>query len=80
MSKKNRLVLILILFIVGTIFYHPIKSVADSGWDSSYDGGGSWDSGSSWGGGCSWDYDYGRSSYSSSCGSHNSSSDNKSYF
>ncbi len=56
----------------------PVKTKADSGWDSDYDIGGSWDSGSSWDYGDSWDsgsswdndYDYDSSPSWSSGGSH----------
>lgn len=61
MKIRNKIIAVLgiLLFSIMTINV----AFADSGWDSSYDSGGSWDSGSSWdSGGSSWDYDYGSSS------------------
>ena len=43
----------------GTL-YRP--ALADSGWDSDYDSGGSWDSGSDWDSSSSWDSEIGRAS------------------
>lgn len=44
-KKKILLILAVILMGFGTL-YRP--ALADSGWDSDYDSGGSWDSGSDW--------------------------------
>jgi len=55
MKKKIFLSILLIISMFGIVLV-PIK--ADSGWDSSYDSGGSWDSGGSDWGGSSWDSDY----------------------
>ena len=48
--KKNKKLLYLTLalfLVIGTLSLNFYRVRADSGWDSSYDGG-SWDSGSSW--------------------------------
>ena len=75
-SKNTFLTIIFLTFIF--IFSIALINVkADSGWDSSYDGG-SWDSGSDWDSGwdsdSSWDssYDRDRSSYYSTSNSHHS--------
>ena len=71
--KRNLLILILCLFLVGVFATtYRISTVgADSGFDTSYDSGSSWDSSSSWDSGSSWDSssDYSSDSYSSSGGS-----------
>ena len=54
-KKYFKLILVLLLFI--PLYLAPIVK-ADSGWDSSYDSGGSFGGGGSYGGGGSWDYDY----------------------
>ena len=76
-SKNTFLTIIFLTFIF--IFSIALINVkADSGWDSSYDGG-SWDSGSDWDSGwdsdSSWDssYDRDRSSHYSTSNSHHSS-------
>lgn len=75
---KNITFLILILSLSLVLLDNIEIIKADSGWDTSYDSGGSWDSGSDWGS-SSWDsdydydYDYGDNNYSS-LGSHSSSS------
>lgn len=48
MKKKYKVLISIVLII--TLFFGAfnLRPKADSGWDSSYDGGGSWDSGSSW--------------------------------
>ena len=51
-KKKILLILAVILMGFGTL-YRP--ALADSGWDSDYDSGGSWDSGSDWDSSSSWD-------------------------
>ena len=51
-KKKILLILAVILMGFGTL-YRP--ALADSGWDSDYDSGGSWDSGSDWYSSSSWD-------------------------
>jgi len=61
-SMKNKfiksLLVILLLFSLSFLSFKYIDNIkADSGWDSSYDSGGSWDSGSDWGS-SSWDNDY----------------------
>ena len=73
---KNKIIKYLsIMVILFTCFFYCIKQneiKADSGWDSSYDSGGSWDSGSSWDSdsswdsGSSWDWDSSSGSYHSS--------------
>lgn len=67
--KENRKVIVisLLLIILSSIFCLKMVS-ADSGWDYSYDSGGSWDSGSSW---SSDSWDYYSDDYSSSNGSIN---------
>lgn len=54
MKKKNEFILLLLcIFII--LFGMKLPTKADSGWDSSYDSGGSWDSGgSSWDSGSNW--------------------------
>ena len=71
--KKNKIIatLLLVIIVIGSFALlfksNPIKVKADSGFDSSYDSGGSYDSGSSsWGSSSS---DWGSSSSSSSSGS-----------
>lgn len=63
-SRISKIVLYLMLIIPVALFVTGVK--ADSGFDSSWDSGGSsWDSGSSWGSSSSWDssgYSYGSSS------------------
>ena len=54
-KKYFKILLIIILLI--PILISPIVK-ADSGWDSSYDSGGSWDSGGSYDSSSSYDYDY----------------------
>ena len=54
---KISLVIVLLVSITLLSFKYIENIEADSGWDSSYDSGGSWDSGSDWGG-SSWDNDY----------------------
>ncbi len=54
---KISLVIVLLISITFLSFKYIDNIKADSGWDSSYDSGGSWDSGSDWGG-SSWDNDY----------------------
>lgn len=54
---KISLVIVLLISITLLSFKYIENIEADSGWDSSYDSGGSWDSGSDWGG-SSWDNDY----------------------
>ena len=54
---KIGLVIVMIVSIALLSFKYIENIEADSGWDSSYDSGGSWDSGSDWGG-SSWDNDY----------------------
>lgn len=73
---KNKIIKYLsIMIILFTCFFYCIKQneiKADSGWDSSYDSGGSWSGGSSWdSGGYDWDsgsydWDSGSSNYHSS--------------
>ena len=67
---KNKIIKYLsIMVILFTCFFYCIKKneiKADSGWDSSYDSGGSWDSDSSWDSGSSWDWDSSSGSYHSS--------------
>ena len=62
LSKKFIVIIIFILVIFSLLSFGYVK--ADSGWDSSYDSGGSWDSGSSWDSSSSWDYDYDGGYYS----------------
>jgi len=75
---KNIIFLILILSLSLFLLNNMEIIKADSGWDTSYDSGGSWDSDSDWGS-SSWDsdydydYDYDDNNYSSS-GSYSSSS------
>lgn len=66
MKKKNKYkYLVLILCILIVLFSLKMPTKADSGWDSSYDSGGSWDSGGSdWG-----SNDWGSSSSGGSYGS-----------
>ena len=54
---KIGLVIVMIVSMALLSFKYIENIEADSGWDSSYDSGGSWDSGSDWGG-SSWDNDY----------------------
>lgn len=56
-AAKISLLFILLISIILLSFKYIENIKADSGWDSSYDSGGSWDSGSDWGG-SSWDNDY----------------------
>ena len=63
MKNKVKYLLVALLLSISMLFnMNYIK--ADSGFDSSYDSGGSWDSGSSWDSSSSWDYSSG--SYGSS--------------
>jgi hypothetical protein len=56
--KKDKIFIIFSTILVAISFMFCVKIVdADSGWDSSYDSGGSWDSDSDWGY-SSWDSDY----------------------
>lgn len=59
MKKIVKLSLVIVILVSITLLsFKYIENIsADSGWDSSYDSGGSWDSGSDWGG-SSWDNDY----------------------
>ena len=61
MKKIVKIASVIVLLISITLLsFKYIENIeADSGWDSSYDSGGSWDSGSDWGG-SSWDNDYDR--------------------
>ena len=52
-KKYFKIFLAIIIFAI-PLYIAPIVN-ADSGWDTSYDSGGSWDSGGSYGGGGSWD-------------------------
>ena len=54
---KISLIIVMIVSITLLSFKYIENIQADSGWDSSYDSGGSWDSGSDWGG-SSWGNDY----------------------
>lgn len=59
MKKIVKISLVFVMLVSMTLLsFKYIENIeADSGWDSSYDSGGSWDSGSDWGG-SSWDNDY----------------------
>ena len=59
MKKIIKISLVVVMIVSMTLLsFKYIENIeADSGWDSSYDSGGSWDSGSDWGG-SSWDSDY----------------------
>lgn len=68
MKKKSKYILIM-LCVFALVFSIKIPTKADSGWDYSYDSGGSWDSGgSSWDSGSDWGSSSG-GSYGSSYGS-----------
>lgn len=69
MLRKNKKIVILFMLFLAFSLSTIIVARADSGWDSSYDSGGSWGSGGSWDSGSSWDsggYYSGGSSFSSS--------------
>lgn len=72
-NKFVKILLVILLFL--SLSFLSLKQIdnikADSGWDSSYDSGGSWDSGSDWSS-SSWDNDYDYDYGSSSSGSHSS--------
>lgn len=81
MKKIIKISLVIVILVSITLLsFKYIESIkADSGWDSSYDSGGSWDSGSDWGD-SSWDNDYDYdydydSDYSGGSGSSGSSCD-----
>ena len=81
MKKIVKIALVIVILVSMTLLsFKYIENIeADSGWDSSYDSGGSWDSGSDFGG-SSWDSDYDSSwdndyDYSSGSGSSGSSCD-----
>ena len=60
MKNKFIKISLIVVFLLSLSFFSlkQIENIkADSGWDSSYDSGGSWDSGSDFGG-SSWDNDY----------------------
>ena len=64
--KKKLIAIIMACLLI--CFSNVFISLADSGWDYSYDSGGSWDSGSSWDYDYDWDYDWDYDSGSDSSG------------
>ena len=71
---KNQKLILLLFGLLLLVYVAPLGIKADSGWDSSYDSGGSWSGGDSWSGGGSWSggdswSSGGSRSYSSSGGS-----------